>query len=439
MDKKRFGGPLEFKADGPPGSFVATFASLNVVDHDGDVTVPGAFKDGQAVRIAQFGHNWSAPPIGAGVIHADQERAWVEGQFFLGMPEAQSTYESVKGLGGLAEWSYGYDVLDAAPGEFQGEQVRYLRGLEVHEVSPVMLGAGIGTRTETIKGSSWGADGVPVGTEPEPDGLKPYPNEHACRLQDPGKFDRFRRGKRKHDGKDYSIIFGHPKDGGGWEEQAYRYPKDTWTAEQARSHCKDHDGGTFEAASDGKADDAETKQAVPGSFEERSELLNAALQQRYGSDGGTGIPMRYVYPVATFADRAVVCIMADGTEEYREVEYTLADGSVSLGAERQVDLETTIVPKGLDFPDHSERVRVAVLGYVGRVQAGSALRAKEGRAISDSRRQRMAAVRDQLRSGADEIDGLLQETEPKPKGADPAALRAEFVRYQRQRAHLVGV
>ena len=78
---------------------------------------------------------------------------------------------------------------------------------------------------------------------------KPYPNEHACRLQDPGKFSAMRRGSREHDGKKYSIIFGKVKDGETWEEQAYRYSKDTWTAADARAHCKAHKG-SFEPASE---------------------------------------------------------------------------------------------------------------------------------------------------------------------------------------------
>ena len=77
--------------------------------------------------------------------------------------------------------------------------------------------------------------------------LKPYPNEHACRLQDPDKFSEFRRGTHSHEGKKYSVIFGKPKEGEGWEEQAYRYDKDIWEATEARSHCKSHDG-KFEAA-----------------------------------------------------------------------------------------------------------------------------------------------------------------------------------------------
>ena len=40
--------------------------------------------------------------------------------------------------------------------------------------------------------------------------IKPYPNEHACRLQDPGKYDKFARKNcyRKSDGKCIDYIFG---------------------------------------------------------------------------------------------------------------------------------------------------------------------------------------------------------------------------------------
>lgn len=79
----------------------------------------------------------------------------------------------------------------------------------------------------------------------------PYPNEHACRLNPPGKYKSFARQKRKSSGgKIYSVIFGIFMKGGKKtsEEQAYRYPKASWTAAEARAHCKDHNG-SFEAAS----------------------------------------------------------------------------------------------------------------------------------------------------------------------------------------------
>jgi HK97 family phage prohead protease len=84
--------------------------------------------------------------------------------------------------------------------------------------------------------------------EDEPfDPQKPYPNEHACRLNDPGKYDRLRRrnGDREHDGKKIDVIYGI-KDGKS-EVQALRYPKEEWTAAAAKAHCKDQDG-SFEAA-----------------------------------------------------------------------------------------------------------------------------------------------------------------------------------------------
>ena len=80
--------------------------------------------------------------------------------------------------------------------------------------------------------------------------LKPYPSEHACRLAEPSTMDRFRRqnGAQEHDGKKYDVIYGHVKSSGKWVQQAYRYPKDTWSADAAAAHCKSHDG-SFEAAS----------------------------------------------------------------------------------------------------------------------------------------------------------------------------------------------
>jgi len=83
----------------------------------------------------------------------------------------------------------------------------------------------------------------------EADDMKPYPQEHSCRLREPGDFqaDTFRRMQREHEGKEYSVIMGRLKDEDTMTEQAYRYADDMWTAAQARSHCEGHDG-RFEAA-----------------------------------------------------------------------------------------------------------------------------------------------------------------------------------------------
>ena len=81
--------------------------------------------------------------------------------------------------------------------------------------------------------------------------LKPYPNEHACRLLDPAGFEGFSRITRSTaDGKEYSVIYGIRTVEGKRvsAEQAYRYPKSGWTEKEARAHCREHKGISFEAA-----------------------------------------------------------------------------------------------------------------------------------------------------------------------------------------------
>jgi len=168
MKTKTFRAAMQVKEDGAAGEFRATFSTLNVMDHDRDVTLPGAFKDGQAVRIAYWGHRWHDLPVGKGVIHSDEEKAWVDGAFFLDTEAGSETYKTVKNLGELQEWSYGFDILKESFGQFEGQDVRFLEGLDVHEVSPVFLGAGIGTETTAIKGAK--GEGSPGAGEGAGDG-----------------------------------------------------------------------------------------------------------------------------------------------------------------------------------------------------------------------------------------------------------------------------
>ena len=60
-------------------------------------------------------------------------------------------------MGDLQEWSYGFDIVKAKSGQFEERDVRFLEKLLVHEVSPVLLGAGIGTRTLSAKSGAKGA------------------------------------------------------------------------------------------------------------------------------------------------------------------------------------------------------------------------------------------------------------------------------------------
>lgn len=234
MKQKVFRAHIQLKANSDEtGEFIAEFATLEVIDHDHDVTRPGAFKDGQETLIEPWNHNYGEPPVGKGVIHEKDNKAIIEGRFFLDTQSGLEHYRVVKNVGAIQEWSYTFQIEQASQGIFDDQEVQFLEKLDVWGVAPVTRGAGIDTRTIDIKGA------------------KPYPNEHACRLRQPSDFqaDSFRRMTREHEGKQYSVIMGKLKGEDALTEQAYRYPKDAWSVAAARSHCKSHDGG-FEPASE---------------------------------------------------------------------------------------------------------------------------------------------------------------------------------------------
>lgn len=151
MDKKSL-ARLEVK-DETKGEVEAVFATLDVVDKDGDITRKGAFENGAEVVISAYNHkSWEgALPVGMGTISEQGDKVIMKGQFFLNTSGGRDTFEVVKALGGKGEWSYGFNVDDSAPTEIEGKSVRELRKMTVHEVSPVMRGAGVGTMTTYAK------------------------------------------------------------------------------------------------------------------------------------------------------------------------------------------------------------------------------------------------------------------------------------------------
>ncbi|NUK01781.1 hypothetical protein [Streptomyces lunaelactis] len=156
LDYKTGAGPLELKSTST-GEIEAVFASLNCIDHDGDVTLPGAFEGGAPVVISAFGHQvWQgALPVGAGTIHEVGNEAILRGKLFLNTTGGRDTWTTLKELstdGPGVQFSYGYSVLDSERGTFHGESVRFLKRLKTHEVSPVLQAAGVGTRVLSMKG-----------------------------------------------------------------------------------------------------------------------------------------------------------------------------------------------------------------------------------------------------------------------------------------------
>lgn len=141
------------KLDKGEGS--AVIAMLNVKDLDGDVTLPGAFGEQHVNLIAA--HNYQMPRIGKAVIKEQDDMAI--GEFIFNLDDdaqfAREWYSALKfdmeKGEPLQEWSYGFRVIESDMGDFNGERVRFLKSLDVIEISPVLRGAGIGTATLTLK------------------------------------------------------------------------------------------------------------------------------------------------------------------------------------------------------------------------------------------------------------------------------------------------
>lgn len=325
MNKKALTG-VEIK-DASQGTVKAVFATLNVKDSDGDVTLPGAFKDGAPVTISAYGHKtWEgALPVGKGVIRATDTEAILDGQFFLNTTAGRDTFETVKQLGDLQQWSYGFDTVEAERGKHDGEDVQFLKALDVHEVSPVLLGAGVATRTVAAK------DRKAAGYQP------------AAYMQD---------------GTDTAQC---PHCGSGNDPDA-----------QFCDQC--------------------------------------------------GGPMPGGQPYTRMADETVRC---PDCGKMNETDARFCD---QCGAQLQGRMD---VSKARSLEKEAEHALASVQAFTSRVKSLADIRAKEGRMISGTNRDRLSSLRSQMADAMAEVDKLLAESDPEA-GKHRELLIAEAARYQRQ-------
>ncbi len=157
---------LQTKDISEAGKVRAVIATMNVADKDGDVTLPGFFGMQEAVVVPV--HDWDHVPIGKAMVHEEGSEAIADIQLNLELQAAKDWLAAMKfdleqGKP-LMEWSYGFKIMGneagsgSSIGEFQGHSVRFLRpmpdgsaGCKIWEVSPVLVGAGEGTRTLAAK------------------------------------------------------------------------------------------------------------------------------------------------------------------------------------------------------------------------------------------------------------------------------------------------
>lgn len=155
MQIKALSGAI-LKAIADEGTGVAVIATLGVKDHDGDVTMAGAFGK-QTVKVVP-GHDWGHVPIGKATIEEIGDELVAQFSLFMEIQSAKEWQIAMKKdldmPPAIQEWSYGFTVTKQSFGDHDGDQVRFLEAMDVHEISPVLMGAGINTRTLALKGKS---------------------------------------------------------------------------------------------------------------------------------------------------------------------------------------------------------------------------------------------------------------------------------------------
>ncbi len=156
---------LQIKDVGAEGEVEAVVATLHVVDKDGDLTLPGFFGT-QPTKIVS-GHDWSQILLGKGTVtDEDGETAIFRGRLNLDDPAAAQLHTKLRfdmdHPPPLIEWSYGFKILPGGSrpaGDQDPDGARQILqprpdgtpGAKVWEVSPVLVGAGEGTRTVAVK------------------------------------------------------------------------------------------------------------------------------------------------------------------------------------------------------------------------------------------------------------------------------------------------
>jgi hypothetical protein len=140
------------------GHGLARLADLTQVDHDGDTYTPGAFswKEGGEQWCPMLpAHDRMAMPIGKARVYEEGGVAYAELHLNLDTQAGKEWHASLKfdlATGRPAqEWSYGFSTIDAVDEQRGRDRVRNLKRVDVHEVSPVVRGAGVGTATLMMK------------------------------------------------------------------------------------------------------------------------------------------------------------------------------------------------------------------------------------------------------------------------------------------------
>lgn len=142
--------------DAEKGLIKAVIATLGVVDKDEDVITADAIKSGAKVTMSCYGHDavYGNLPAGKGALSIDGNSVVFDGKAFLSTSGGRDAFEVLKEMGADQEWSFGFKVMGSEVPDDAWKKKgarRMLTKLDCFEVSPVLRGAGVNTRTLAVK------------------------------------------------------------------------------------------------------------------------------------------------------------------------------------------------------------------------------------------------------------------------------------------------
>lgn len=170
------------------GDVEAIICTLGVVDKDEDIISVDAIAEGSKVSMSAYGHDaiCGDAPVGKGKIHIEGNKAVFKGRVFLATTRGRDTFETLKEMGSDQQWSFGFRIMGSeVPDEATRKTGarRILTKLDCFEVSPVIIGAGVGTRTLGVKAAEVVVP-VIVPVTPPAEVVAPDPAIEAKRLED---------------------------------------------------------------------------------------------------------------------------------------------------------------------------------------------------------------------------------------------------------------
>lgn len=153
LEQKFFRG-LRVKSE-PEGIVSAIVATPGAVDHDREIIEPGAIERARAA-VSDWGHNSlrDKQPVGVADVRPEKGRVVADIRLFMGTQRGRDTFEVLREMGELQEFSIGFRTLAERPptdAERQRGAVRVLTKLQVIELSLVLQGAQPGTGTVSVR------------------------------------------------------------------------------------------------------------------------------------------------------------------------------------------------------------------------------------------------------------------------------------------------